>query len=171
MRAHKGFWSQESGFFYSSSGEPGFRQIVLHIWDLKDPKNPKFVGRAFLPSQRNGAPGFEGEYAHHPIVDEQNHRLYVAYRGAGQTTSWDISDPANPKLVWMVDTTPPGRGPHTISPIVFPSAGTSFIVSGFTTIIPSWSSARTPWRPLRSARAFTSSAAHDSWRAVTAAGP
>jgi hypothetical protein len=119
MRAHKGYWSQESGLYYSSSGEPGFRQIILHIWDLKDPKNPKFVGRAALPSQRNGAPGFQGEYAHHPIVDEKNNRVYVAYRGAGQTTSWDITDPANPKLVWLVDTTPPGRGPHTISPIVY----------------------------------------------------
>lgn len=119
LRAHKGFWSRQSGLFYSSSGEPGFQSPVLHIWDLKDPKNPKFVGRAALPTQKNGAPGFEGEYAHHPLVDEQNHRLYVAYRGAGQTTSWDITDPAKPKLVWLVDTNPPGRGPHTVSPIVY----------------------------------------------------
>jgi hypothetical protein len=117
MRAHKGFWSQESGLFYSTAGEPGFRQVVMQIWDLKDPKNPRFISRVALPSQRNGASGFQGEYAHHPVVDEPNHRVYVAYRGAGQTTSWDISDIANPKLVWLVDTTPPGRGPHTVSPI------------------------------------------------------
>jgi hypothetical protein len=34
-RAHKGWWSQSSGLFYSSSGEPGFRGLtVIHIWDL-----------------------------------------------------------------------------------------------------------------------------------------
>lgn len=119
IRAHKGFWSQKSGLFYSSSGEPGFRSVVLHIWDLKDPRNPKFVGRATLPTQRDGAPGFEGEYAHHPIVDEEHHRLYAGFRGAGQVASWDITDPANPRLVWMVDTSPPGRGPHTVSPILY----------------------------------------------------
>ncbi len=117
IRAHKGFWSQQSGLFYSSSGEPGFRSVVLHIWDLKDPRHPRFLGRATLPSQRDGAPGFEGEYAHHPIVDEANKRLYIGFRAAGHVGSWDISDPVNPKLVWVVDTAPPGRGPHTVSPI------------------------------------------------------
>jgi hypothetical protein len=30
-----------------------------------------------------------------------------------------ISDPARPKMVWSYDTNPPGRGPHTVSPIVY----------------------------------------------------
>lgn len=118
-RAHKGHWSQETGLFYSSSGEPGFRLTIIHIWDLKDPKNPKFVGRAYLPTQRNDAPGFTGEYSHHPIVDDANERLYVGYRGAGLMAAFDISDPTNPKKVWEYDTSPPGRGPHTISPIKY----------------------------------------------------
>ena len=117
-RAHKGHWSQRSGLFYSSSGEPGFRGVTLiHIWDLKDPRRPKFVGRAASPSQREGQPGYQNEYAHHPIVDEPNNRLYIGFRGAGLAGSWDISNPASPKLVWMIDTSPPGRGPHTVSPI------------------------------------------------------
>jgi len=81
--------------------------------------NPKFLGRAILPSQKNGAPGFDGEYAHHPIVDEENHRLYIGFRGAGPMGSWDITDPRNPKLVWSYDVSPPYRGPHTVSPIVY----------------------------------------------------
>ena len=110
--------SQKSGLFYSSSGEPGFRGLtVIHIWDLKDPRHPKFVGRAASPAQREGQPGYQGEYAHHPIVDEENHRLYIGFRGSGLAGSWDISNPASPKLVWMIDTSPPGRGPHTVSPI------------------------------------------------------
>ena len=41
--------------------------------------------------------------AHHPIVDEANHRLYAGFRdGSGQLGAWDISDPAKPRLVWSV---------------------------------------------------------------------
>lgn len=119
-RAHKGYWSQESGLFYSASGEPGFRTTLLHIWDLKDPKKPTFVGRAWLPGQKDGEPGFEEQYAHHPIVDEANKRLYAGFRqGSGHIAAFDISNPAAPKLVWSYDTSPPGRGPHTVSPIVY----------------------------------------------------
>lgn len=117
-RAHKGHWSPETGLYYASAGEPGFRTTLIHIWDLKDPKNPKFVGRAWLPGQKDGEEGFEGQYVHHPIVDEANHRMYAGFReGSGHIASWDITDPANPKLVWSYDTSPPGRGPHTVSPI------------------------------------------------------
>src|SRR5262245_56386483 len=28
MRAHKGWWSQDTGYFYAASGEPGFRNVV-----------------------------------------------------------------------------------------------------------------------------------------------
>ena len=53
-------------------------------------------------------------------MDEENKRLYVGYRNAGgQAASFDISDPAQPKLVWSIDMNPPHRGPHTVSPIVY----------------------------------------------------
>ena len=118
-RAHKGWWSQDTGYFYAASGEPGFRNVVIQIFDLKDPKAPKFVGRAWLPSQKDGEPGYEGQYAHHPVVDEQRKRLYVGYRNSGWTAEFDIADPAHPKLVWSLDMNPPHRGPHTVSPIVY----------------------------------------------------
>jgi len=121
-RAHKGWWSQTSGLFYESANEPGFRSTLIQIWDLKDPKTPKFVGRAWLPGQKLGEPGFQDQYAHHPVVDEQNHRLYVGYReGSGHIAAYDITNPAKPTLVWSYDTSPPGRGPHTVSPIVYES--------------------------------------------------
>jgi hypothetical protein len=119
-RAHKGWWSQTSGLFYDSANEPGFRTTLIQIWDLNDPKAPKFVGRAWLPGQKIGEPGFQDQYAHHPVVDEPNHRLYVGYRqGSGQAAAFDIANPAKPTLVWSYDTAPPGRGPHTVSPIVY----------------------------------------------------
>lgn len=118
-RAHKGWWSQDTGYFYSAAGEPGFQNVIIQIFDLKDPKAPKFVGRAWIPGQKNGEPGYEGQYAHHPVVDEENKRLFVGYRGAGQSAAFDISNPAQPKLVWEIDMNPPHRGPHTVSPIVY----------------------------------------------------
>jgi len=119
-RAHKGWWSQKSGLFYDSANEPGFRSTLIQIWDLNDPKSPKFVGRAWLPGQKLGESGFQNQYAHHPVVDEANHRLYVGYReGSGHVAAFDISNPAKPTLVWSYDTSPPGRGPHTVSPIVY----------------------------------------------------
>ena len=119
-RAHKGHWSPDTGLFYSASGEPGFRTTIIHIWDLSDPRDPQFLGRAWLPGQKDGEEGFEGQYAHHPIVDEENNRMYAGFRmGSGHVASWDISDPSDPELVWSYDTSPPGRGPHTVSPIVY----------------------------------------------------
>ena len=120
MRAHKGWWSQDTGYFYAASGEPGFRNIIVQIFDLKNPKEPKLVGRAWIPGLKDGEAGYEGQYTHHPIVDEDNKRLYVGYRNAGgQAASFDITDPAKPKLVWSIDMNPPFRGPHTVSPIVY----------------------------------------------------
>ena len=110
------------GYFYAASGEPGFRNVIIQIFDLKNPRQPKLVGRAWIPGLKDGEPGYEGQYSHHPIVDEENKRLYVGYRNAGgQAASFDISDPANPKLVWEIDMNPPHRGPHTVSPIVYDS--------------------------------------------------
>ena len=119
QRAHKGWWSPETGYFYSAAAEPGFGGALIQIWDLGDPRDPVFLGRAWVPGQKDGEAGFEGQYAHHPIVDEENNRIYAGFREAGHTASWDISDPTNPTLVWMIDTSPPGRGPHTVSPIVY----------------------------------------------------
>src|ERR1043165_631325 len=45
-RAHKGWWSQKSGYFYSSSGEPGYRGLpVIHISALTDQQHPKPLRR------------------------------------------------------------------------------------------------------------------------------
>ena len=40
-RAHKGYWSEESGYYYAAAGEPGFRNTSLQIFDLRDPKSPR----------------------------------------------------------------------------------------------------------------------------------
>jgi hypothetical protein len=119
-RAHKGYWSETSGLYYAASGEPGFRNTSLSIWDLKDPRNPKFVGRAWFPGMKDTEDKalYQGQYVHHPTVDEANNRMYIGGRNAsGFMGSWDISNPASPKMIWLYDMNPPARGPHTITPI------------------------------------------------------
>src|SRR5688572_15499387 len=120
-RAHKGYWSEDSGYYYAAAGEPGFRNTSLQIFDLRDPKTPKWVGRAWLPGMKDTEDKalYEGQYVHHPVVDEANNRMYIGFRNSGWLGAWDISDRANPKKVWSYDTNPPGRGPHTITPIVY----------------------------------------------------
>src|SRR5688572_31847206 len=66
-----------------------FPYTTLFRSDLKNPREPKFVGRAWLPSQKEGEPGYEGQYAHHPVVDEVNKRLYVGYRNSGWTAEFE----------------------------------------------------------------------------------
>jgi hypothetical protein len=122
IRAHKGWWSPDTGYFYAASGEPGFRNVIVQIFDLRNPREPKFLGRSWLPGLKEGEPGYEGQYTHHPVVDEENKRLYVGYRNAGgHIAGFDIADPANQKLLWSLDMNPPFRGPHTVSPIVYNS--------------------------------------------------
>jgi hypothetical protein len=122
IRAHKGWWSPDTGYFYAASGEPGFRNVIVQIFDLRNPREPKFLGRSWLPGLKDGEPGYEGQYTHHPVVDEENQRLYVGYRNAGgHIAGFDIADPANQKLLWSLDMNPPFRGPHTVSPIVYTS--------------------------------------------------
>jgi hypothetical protein len=120
-RAHKGYWSEESGYFYAAAGEPGFRNTSMQIFDLRDPKNPKWVGRAWLRGMKDTEDKalYEGQYVHHPIVDEARNRVYIGFRGSGWLGAWDISDRANPKMVWSYDTAPPAGGPHTVTPIVY----------------------------------------------------
>jgi hypothetical protein len=120
-RAHKGYWSEDSGYYYAAAGEPGFRNTSLQIFDLKDPKNPKWVGRAWFPGMKDTEDKalYQNQYVHHPIVDEQNNRMYIGGRGSGLLAAWDITDRARPKMVWIYDVAPPGAGPHTITPIVY----------------------------------------------------
>ncbi|MBK5255443.1 MAG: hypothetical protein JJE39_05370 [Vicinamibacteria bacterium] len=123
IRAHKGYWSEDSGYYYTASGEPGFRNTLLHVWDMRNPSEPKFVGRAWLPGMKETEDKalYQGQYVHHPIIDEANNRMYIGFRNAsGLMGAWDISDKTkDPKPVWSYDNNPPNRGPHTLTPIVY----------------------------------------------------
>ena len=118
---HKGWWSPDTGLYYSAANESGFHEgNHLVIFDLTDPANPEYVGRGWLPGQRTSEPeSANGSNWHHPVVDEENSRIYGAYLGGGDVVAFDIADPASPRLLWHMDTEPPGRGAHTVAPIVY----------------------------------------------------
>ena len=132
--AHKGWWSAKTGYFYAAANEPGFRggkdSSHLIIWDLSDPRRPKFVGRNWLPGQKDSEPDPKMKInLHHPIVDEERQRVYAAFHRGGDVVAYDISallaKPrrySDPKLVMHLDLQPPGAGnAHTIATIRYPA--------------------------------------------------
>jgi hypothetical protein len=96
-RAHKGFWSEESGYYYTASGEPGFRNTLLHIWDLRDPATPKFVGRTWLPGMKDTEDKalYQGQYVH--------------IRSSTRPTTGCTSASGTPAGRWAPGTFPIGR--------------------------------------------------------------
>lgn len=117
--AHKGWWDADSGFFFGSANEPGFRDGHQHliIWDLKNPKNPVYVSSGWIKGQKKNEP-HPGERLslHHPIVDFANKRVYGAYLFGGDVVVWDISDIQKPKVILHKDYVPPFEGTHTAVP-------------------------------------------------------
>jgi len=144
--AHKGYLS-ESGFYYGAAGEPGFTDGAhLVVWDIRyvatmDPGSyswtqelggaAHFWGRGFLDEQRAAAPNAQDITWHHPIVDEDNSRVYGAYLTGGNTVAVDIDfyagvphpvgDVKRFPIVWKIDNQPPYSGTHTVAPVHYDS--------------------------------------------------
>lgn len=118
--AHKAWWDQESGLFFTSVGEPGFRPGGhLVIWDLSEPQQPTFVSRHWISGQHMSEPdpGPGGLTMHHPIVDLSNDRVYMGYPRGGHVVVVDIADIAHPTTVLEFCVSPTfNRGPHTVMP-------------------------------------------------------
>ncbi len=127
------------GYFYAASGEPGFRNVIVQIFDLKNPTRAE-VRRTILAAgtERRGAAVRGTVRRTIRSSTRHNKRLYIGYRNAGgQIAGFDISDPANQKLLWSLDMKPPFRGPHTVSPIVYDRFRT-FGASACRARTPSW---------------------------------
>jgi hypothetical protein len=134
---HKSYFSK-SGFLYTGSDEKGFRSgIHLIAYDLRElpwalPSktnfNDTFVGRGWLPGQKETEPApAENLGGHHPIVDEENNRVYMGYLSGGDIVSWDISanfsansqPPYTYPIKWTLDCNPPGKEAHTVTVIKY----------------------------------------------------
>ena len=53
MRAHKGWWSPDTGYFYAASGEPGFRNVIIQIFDFEGSTSTQ-VRRPCMAAQSEG---------------------------------------------------------------------------------------------------------------------
>lgn len=134
--AHKSYFSK-SGFLYVAADEVGFREgLHLIVYDLRglpgvaSPSdtanyNHTFVGRGWLPGQKETEPAPAEELSgHHPIVDEENGRVYMGYLSGGNIVSWDISANSGAPdyqypIKWMIDCNPPGKEAHTVTVIKY----------------------------------------------------
>lgn len=113
---HKGWWSNETGRYYVAAGEPGYGRAYLMIFDLSDPSNPIPISDCMLPEQVGGTSNLTW---HHPIVDEENNRVYGSYLTGGNVLACDIGNINLPEVVWHIDTSLPYRGTHNVIPIVY----------------------------------------------------
>jgi hypothetical protein len=114
---HKGWWSKETKRYYVAAWEQGVsRGGYLMVFDLTNPLLPTPISEFMLPEQADTASRLNW---HHPIVDEENNRVYGAYLTGGDVIAVDITDINNIKLLWRIDTAPPGRGTHTVASIFY----------------------------------------------------
>jgi hypothetical protein len=116
---HKGWWSEKSLLYYAACREVG-NGAYLEIFDLKDPYNPKAIAEFMLPGQDVAG---DTRTWHHPIVDEENNRVYGAYLEGGDVIAADIAKilahDTDHALLWHIDADPPYRGTHTVAPIFY----------------------------------------------------
>jgi hypothetical protein len=117
--AHKGWWDAETGLYFGSANEPGFRPGGhLIVWDFSVPGKPKYVANHWLPGQRLSEPYGQdrGPNLHHPVVDMPNKRVYLSYARGGNVAVLDIRNVAKPELVFDYTIEPQFKGPHTSMP-------------------------------------------------------
>ena len=129
-------WFTDGEYAYLSTGAPDFEPAVpprgddqfLMIVDVRDPRNPKEVGRWWLPGQRKGEPGAplprtktrDGVRMHTGFTSpERPDRFYAGWIDGGMVIL-DISDKTQPTLVghrsWYPITD--GYIAHTAMPIL-----------------------------------------------------
>ena len=116
--------------FISTQWE-GFRNNILCILDISDPKRPSLVGQWWLPGQNAAAgeppPAKLDHYWIH-LALARGGRAYVACGLAGAYIV-DISDPSRPVTVGSMRWTPPYTLPaHTFLPVPHPIRNRRFAV-------------------------------------------
>lgn len=96
------------GFAYLSASAPGYRAQIFKILDVRDPRNPKEVGKWAQFGQREGEirqdgliPSFHGP----AIISPDGNTAILGF--TPDMVTLDISDKSNPTLVGRLQITPP----------------------------------------------------------------
>ncbi|QJR10046.1 hypothetical protein DSM104443_01097 [Usitatibacter rugosus] len=78
---HKSWWECDTGIAYLVSGAPGWRTSrMTQVYDLSDPRKPKFIRNFGLVGQQPGATGPVPTGLHGPIASEPgSNRIYFGY--------------------------------------------------------------------------------------------
>ena len=126
-------WWVDGEYAHLSTGAADFQprdqkddQFYM-IVDVKDPTNPREVGRWWFPGTREGDadpmparhPQFDAGHRLHNgnVYPERPDRAYCAYMDSG-VIILDIEDKANPKMVSHINYAPPFPGfTHTVLPL------------------------------------------------------
>ena len=126
-------WWVDGEYAHLSTGAADFQprdqkddQFYM-IVDVKDPTNPREVGRWWFPGTREGDadpmparhPQFDAGHRLHNgnVYPERPDRAYCAYMDSG-VIILDIKDKANPKMVSHINYAPPFPGfTHTVLPL------------------------------------------------------
>ncbi len=116
QKAHKSWWDAQTGYAYLSGEWPGWRGLHLIIYDLKDPRDPKFVLNWGLPGQHpeDPPPPGRGLSLHHPVIS--GNRAYLSYLRGGDMVILDLTSKSEPKRIAHLVFSPPFSGIHTTCP-------------------------------------------------------
>lgn len=107
-------------YVHLAGGAPGFTGYIYRVLGVRDPRNPREVGRWWLPEQwAAGGGGADRRHVslHGPAYAEGD-RAYLAYGGAGMVVL-DISEVSLPRLVSRLEFKPLGSWlkVHTVVPL------------------------------------------------------
>jgi len=114
-------WYTGGRWAYASALLDGFTDYIFITIDMADPKNPREVGRWWIPGM-NTAAGEKISWSptarfglHHAIISGDT--AYAAWRDAGMVVI-DVADRSKPKLICHRDGLPPfGGGTHNCLPL------------------------------------------------------
>ena len=129
---HKNWWESDSGIAYLVSGTDGWRvRRMTQVWDLSDPKKPRFIRYFGLAGQQPGSTGEAPAELHGPIsTGPKGNRVYFGYgtnkggilqivdrkkllEGPAEVTDANLDAPEVGRLYL-----PPTNGAHTTFPLL-----------------------------------------------------
>ena len=129
---HKNWWECDSGIAYLVSGTDGWRvRRMTQVWDLSDPRHPRFIRHFGLAGQQPGSTGEAPAELHGPIsTGPRGNRVYFGYgtnkggilqivdrkkllEGAAEPTDANLNAPEVGRLYL-----PPTNGAHTTFPML-----------------------------------------------------
>ena len=130
---HKNYWDCETGIALLTGWQPGWHQRSTSIFDMKDPKNPKFIRYYSLPFMQpdQNPEGHRETEIHEALIHEG--KVYMSY-GTGEEGiiqvlnldklihgDFDPKNPTNEQLADPVEieiVLPFYWGAHTVIPLL-----------------------------------------------------